>query len=62
MEKLLKMVLNGQTVEEALASDARDIKAIGEDRREMTYDERIRDGYVTAKITPVPKAEALGTR
>ncbi len=57
MNTLLEMVLNGQTVKEALAAEAKAIKALGQDRREKTYDAKIDHGYVTAKIYPIPKED-----
>lgn len=55
MNELVRKVLAGRTVNEMLHDEARAIKAIGEDKREMTYNAKIEHGYVTGKILPVPK-------
>jgi hypothetical protein len=55
MSELLDMILAGRTLEQALADDARAIKAIGEDHTEKTFGQKIEHGYVTAKIFAVPK-------
>lgn len=53
--QLQEQLLAGQTLREALATEARAIKAIGDDRREKTYAAKNDMGYVTAKIYPVVK-------
>jgi hypothetical protein len=56
MRKVLKTVLSGRTIDQALKDDARAIKAIGESVVEKSYEAKKEYGYVTAKILPVEKS------
>lgn len=55
MRALQKQVLNGRSVDEMLRQEGFAIKSIIESKVELTFAAKKEHGYVTGKITPVPK-------